>query len=391
MKVLWLTSWYPNRTSPTNGDFTERHAQAVAQFVQQLTIIHIVKDESLAAGTSEIVKEQRNNITIYTVYYGRGRYSAIFEKLYSYKKYLALQRSIFGQIVAGQGMPDLVHVHVAMKAGLFARELKKKYRIPYIVTEHSTIYYRQAKPNLYSMGRLYREMNTAVLRDAELLLPVSKDLGHVINCYCVQNKVEPIANVVDTTLFNYQQKSDAVFRFIHASYLNYQKNPEGIIAAAKMVKEKGYDFEIYFLGKEDEGLKKMARDNELECTVFFYPAVPYSEVARYMQQADAFVLFSRFENLPCVLLEALCCGLPVISSNVGGIKEIINDDNGMLVASEDVTALANAMQAMIRNSQNYNRQQIAANAAALYNYDAVGRQYAEVYQSVIEKSKTPCS
>ncbi|HMO61625.1 MAG TPA: glycosyltransferase [Ferruginibacter sp.] len=386
MKVLWLTSWFPNRTSPTNGDFTERHAAAVAPFVQQLFIIHVVKDDTLPAGSTEIVQQQQQNILLYTVYYGPGKYSALFEKIYSYHKYLALQRRVFKQIMTEFGRPDLVHVHVAMKAGLFARELKKKYRIPYIVTEHSTVYYPHSHPSLYTSGRIYRQMNVAVLRRAALLLPVSRDLGNTICRNFVQQDVLVIPNVVDTKLFYYKPVPAATFRFVHVSYLNYQKNPEGIIAACSLLKQKGYKFEITFAGKADEVLKTAAYTAGLTSDmVHFKPALPYNEVAALMQGAHAFVLFSRFENLPCVLLEAQCCGLPVISTNVGGIHEVVHPENGILVENENVQQLAAAMQQMIDNYSNYNREMIAAAASSKFNYNVVGRQHLPAYETVMHQ------
>ena len=65
----------------------------------------------------------------------------------------------------------------------------------------------------------------------------------------------------------------------------------------------------------------------------FTGMLPYEEVARLMRNSDAFVLFSLYENMPCVVLEALCCGLPVITSDVGGLKEVINQENGVLVCN----------------------------------------------------------
>jgi glycosyltransferase involved in cell wall biosynthesis len=115
--------------------------------------------------------------------------------------------------------------------------------------------------------------------------------------------------------------------------------------------------------------------------LFFEAAVPYDEVARQMQLSSVLLLFSRYENLPCVLLEALCCGLPVVSSRVGGIGEVINDSNGILVESGNVEQLAAAMIGIIENYKIYDRASIAKEALAMYNYEAVGKKYLSVYQS----------
>jgi len=386
MNVVWLASWFPNRTNPTTGDFIERHALAVAPFVKQLSVIAIIKDEAMPMHKVDIQERQIGNLHIYIAYYGPGRWSGIIEKILSQRKYLSLQKQLFNQIKKSAGIPDLVHVHVAMKAGMFARMLKKKYGVPYLVTEHWSGYYKVSKPSIYEMGKRYLWFNNSVLKDASLLLPVTNDLGETINRDFVKLPYRVIPNAVDTNLFFYKAFLPPVFRFIHPSYMNYPKNPEGILQACRQLKNLGYQFELEMIGNMDSVLLNMADDlGLLNETVFFEKEIPYTEVAWRMQQSSALLLFSRYENLPCIVLEALCCGLPVISSRVGGLAEVINDGNGLLVEKENIAELVKAMQQMMEVYQHYNRPAIAAAASALYNYDVVGSSIVDAYSSLIKK------
>ena len=386
MNVVWLTSWFPNRTNPTTGDFIERHAFAVAPFVKLLSVIAVIKDDALPKQTVNIQHRQIDNLHIYTVYYGPVGWSGFAEKLFSQVKYLSLQKKLFNQVKASAGIPDLVHVHVAMKAGIFARIIKKKYRVPYLVTEHWSGYYKVSKPNIYQMGMGYLWFNNKVLKDAALLLPVTKNLGETINRDFVKMPYRVIPNVVDTNLFFYKPFSPPVFRFIHPSYMNFPKNPEGILQACRQLKNLGYQFELEMIGNTDPKLLNMADDlGLLNENVFFEKEIPYADIAWRMQQSSALLLFSRYENLPCIVLEALCCGLPVISSRVGGLAEVINDSNGLLVEKENITELVKAMQQMIEHYQQYNRLAIAAAAGVLYNYAVVGSSIANAYLSILKK------
>ena len=160
-----------------------------------------------------------------------------------------------------------------------------------------------------------------------------------------------------------------------------------MVKAAIKLAELGYDFELLLLGNDDKELLKFVESTGLlNKNILIKPELPYSDVAKQMQESSALLLFSRFENLPCVLLEALCCGLPVISSDVGGIPEVITHKNGILVKSDDVDGLVNAMKSMIDNYSKFDREAIANDASRKFSYEVVAEKYLQVYKSLIEKS-----
>jgi L-malate glycosyltransferase len=76
--------------------------------------------------------------------------------------------------------------------------------------------------------------------------------------------------------------------------------------------------------------------------------------------------------------------MPVVSSEVGGINEVINDKNGILVKSENELQLKEAMKKMILNYADYNRQAIADDAKAKFSYAVVGKQFTEIYEGLIK-------
>jgi glycosyltransferase involved in cell wall biosynthesis len=94
------------------------------------------------------------------------------------------------------------------------------------------------------------------------------------------------------------------------------------------------------------------------------------------------VLFSFYENQPCVILESLCSGLPVIATRVGGIPELIQDDNGLLVDAGNEEQLLQAMKTMIQKEKNYDRKKISSLASARFSYEYVGKDICSVYDSV---------
>ncbi|MDB5222079.1 MAG: hypothetical protein JWN83_746 [Chitinophagaceae bacterium] len=381
--ILWLASWYPNALSPFDGDFIQRHAKA-ASIINTITVLFIKKDEE-GIITKNVKTEvtTTGTLTEIIIYYHPFK-SGIkkFDRLLSAKKYNTIYRRALKKFIHDNGYPSLVHVHVAMKAGMLALFLKKRYRTKYVVTEHWTGYFKNAAKNIYNSGYFFKRLNREILSGASLLLPVSYNLGKVINDI-VEVPFTVIPNVVDTKLFYYVPGEQNVFRFIHLSTMNYHKNPEGIIEAAKLLWDEGFQFELVMAGWINSVIKNFAKEILLSNhQLIFKNEMPYSEVAVEMQKSSALIMFSRIENLPCVILEALCCGLPVISSDVGGIKEIINNSNGILVDNENIPALKEAMKKMIRDYSIYNRESIAEKAALKFNYPEIGKQIYQVYSDI---------
>lgn len=378
--ILCLASWYPNRTDPYSGDFVERHVQAIARY-RKVIVLFVTKDKKMQNANPEIERIQTGeNLLVYKVYYRKSFYGWI-EKIFSWNTYVALQKKMFYQITQQYGNPDLIHVHIALKAGLPAFYIKKKYQIKYIISEHWTGYNRNAKDNIYK-NRLLKTLVKKILSNTALLLPVTKDLGEMINNDLIKVPYRVVPNVVNTDLFFYKPQENKKFKFIHVSSMNAHKNIEGIINAAKSLADEAFEFELLMIGWVNEKFISLAHNLIEKEIIHFKNEMPYEQVAKEMQGASAFVLFSTVENLPCVIVEALCCGLPVISSNVGGIKEVINESNGLLVKSKDEQELKEGMKKVMLNYNSYNRLSIAQQALAKFNYPTVGKQFDDIYKAV---------
>lgn len=382
--VLWLVSWFPGRTDPFNGDFIERHARAASAFVP-VKIIFVEKDVTLKAGRVVIEKENDPDMEIIRAYYNVK--TGIGSSLFSLLKYYSIQKHIFQSVVKIDGLPDLLHVHVAFKAGLLALHVKKKFGIPYLVSEHWSAYYKKSPNSIQHSGFWKRYLIKKVLRGAELILPVAEKLGQAIAQFCnTPQKVVP--NVVNTKVFFCKQQSSGAPVFVHASTMNYYKNPEGILQAAYDLHAEGVDFKLVMIGRFTPQLEEMARrSGSLDSFIFFKNEIPYFEVAKEMQAATAFILFSRFESLPCVILEAQCCGLPVIASNVGGISEVVTLENGILVESENVKQLKEAMRFMVGNHQSFDKEKISSTARARFGFEETGRQIAAIYDTCLNNKE----
>ena len=107
-------------------------------------------------------------------------------------------------------------------------------------------------------------------------------------------------------------------------------------------------------------------------------------MAEEYRDADAFVLASRLETFGVVYIEAMAAGLPVIATACGGPEDFVSPDNGILVPKEDVPALADAMERMIRTRESYDSAAIARFARDRFSPAAVAGELEAVYRQIVK-------
>ncbi|NOT52471.1 MAG: glycosyltransferase [Chitinophagaceae bacterium] len=380
-KVLWLCSWYPGKTEPFNGDFIQRHAQAAALY-NDIHVIHVTADSSgvIKETIAEIKKEE--GLVEHIVYYKKSM--TAWGRFIGHYKLLFLYKDAIRKYIGENGKPDLVHVHVPVKAGLLGLWMKKKYNIPYLVTEHWGIYNNVADLNYSGRTNWFKQYTKKIFGHAARFISVSRFLAEGVNRLVIKKDYEVIPNVVNTDLFFYKERpAQALFRFIHVSNMVPLKNAEGIVRAFKLLQEKNNNAELVMVGDTNDFIRQYAAEEGLPAgKVLFKGETPYKEVAGEMQQANCFILFSNIENSPCVIGEALCCGLPVIATNVGGVPELVNESNSILIEAKDENALVNAMQQVMNDYMKYDRKEIAENARTTFSYSVIGKKFDGIYSGL---------
>jgi len=374
-KILWLVSWYPNKTDAFDGDFIQRHARAAALYND----IHVifVKDVELQEKVNEDWRSE-NGLTEQIIYFKRptGLFARIRKQIIWRKLYWKAVKDYIYE----NGKPYLIHVHVPWKAGMIALGIKKRYGLLYVVTEHSGIYNETVEDSFAKKPALVKNMVRQIFEEARHFVSVSRFVAEGVNKFVTQKKYTIVPNVVDTSLFCYTKEKNEVFTFIHVSNMVSLKNVSGIIEAFQhFKKETGSDAQLILIGNRNDVYVKLAEQKGLlNSSIFFKGEIPYAEVAREMQKGHCFVLNSNIENSPCVIGEALCCGLPVITTNVGGISELVDDTNSIMFPPHS-NELAKVMKQIYQTYQHYNPEQIADKAAFRFGSDEIGRQFADVY------------
>ena len=379
--VLWLPSWYPNKLAPFDGDFIQRHAKAVALYNDILVIYGVPDEEEKLTSNVDENFTRNGRLAEHIIYFKKS--AGLLGRVRAFLKWNRLLRKTIKRYLKEMGKPAIVHVHVPMKAGLIARWIKRQYDVSYVVSEQSAHYKMGSHDDFFDKNFIYRKEMARVYREATAVTNVSVAVGNTIKELFNLKHVHTINNTVDTSLFNYEDSDNKTFRFIHVSTLTEsQKNVTGILSAIKKLSKRRQDFEFIIVGPANKEFRELIKSSGIENFVILTGEISYADVSKQMKRASSLVLFSRYENLPCVIVEALCCGLPVIATDVGGIKELINENNGMLVQSENENELTESMDHMINEYNNYDRKQIATNAGEKFSYSTIGKQFNTLYREI---------
>lgn len=384
--ILWLPSWYPNKLQPYNGDFVQRHAQAAALFFD-IEVIHVIKDEAGRVTKNihaEVTQSGRLRETI-IYYYHPKRAIKILNKISSQKKYQKIYKNAIAILFAERSKPLLTNVHVALNAGLIAQWIERKYGINYVVSEHSTIYLEEAVPNIKS-SPVFKALAKRIFSQSKQVMVVSDCLGKALQKNFDVREPVVIPNVVNENVFHYVEKPPSEKAvFIHISTLEYQKNPEQILQAFSMVKEKGLFFELHIVGPEKPDLIKLAQSLNIHSLVQFHAEMPQTRLAELIKSSDALVLFSRFETFGCVVIEAQACGVPVILSYIPVFYENATEENALFAENENASSLAEKITGFIQNRTRFNRKKISEGALQRYSYKTVGQQFKKWYDHLLQK------
>jgi len=142
-------------------------------------------------------------------------------------------------------------------------------------------------------------------------------------------------------------------------------------------------------GPELGNLQRLAGELGAKGYVSFVGRVPHEEVPYYLRAADVFVLYSGYEGLPHIVLEAMAAGAPVILSDTGGNPEVIeNGVNGLLIPTGDQEKLKEAILRVLRDTELAEEfvERSREKVKQAFSWDALMKRTLEVLQAVSDKA-----
>lgn len=357
MRILALTNLYPNPLQPHRATFNRQQLRAVAsQGGNRMTVVAPVAwtDELSArrAGKPPLPMGRRTMLDGLEVWHPRywfpprmlrGTYGLCYE--------WSVRRTV-DRLVA-DFRPDLLLATWVYPDGWAAVRLARRHALPVVIKVHGS------DVLVLTSGLRRRAATAAALREADGVIAVSQDLAERVRCLGVAaENVKVVYGGVDASRFHPGPKHEARNRLdlpgevpilLFVGNLVDVKGLDVLFDACGALAKRGTGFRLCLVGQGPlrAPLEQQAARLGIADRVQFLGPRPHEQLPDWFRAADLFVMSSRSEGVPNVLLEATACGTPFVATRVGGIPEVAHLGTGKLVPPDDATAMADAIGSML--------------------------------------------
>jgi len=366
LRVLHIVPWFPNPSNSIEGNFIAQHVEALQEFCEN-SVLHI----KFTDAKKGISKGVHNGIPI-----TRIATKPLINK-WRFKERLAA-RNVQKFLSKNHTNFDVVVFSVAYPNAIDLGKLKQQFKtIQFTIVEHWSAYHTNFNLSKHSKGR---KRIASIFNHSTPLIVVSNALGEDIKSFTeIKNlDFEVIPNIIDEKLFGYKEKVlGEPFTFCSINNWSAVKNPLLLIDAFHQLQIKHPNTRLILAGSgnlDDEILGKVKRLN-LEEKVEFLGRVSKEKVAHILTKAHIYCQSSNYETFSVICAEAIASGTPAIATNIGGVKDYINSENGLLVAKLTVIDWTDSLEKMMLNYKSYDLKQISENCINQFNSKQIGKQF----------------
>ena len=284
---------------------------------------------------------------------------------------------------------DIINAHWLYPDSIAAYFIAKILGIPLVITALGSDVHRDISRKYFGNIILW------VLKRVQKVTTKSNSLKEILTKKGVsQEKIEVIQNGIDIDKFDvldkFKCKQDLNLQLyykyiVFIGRLETVKNPQILIEAVELISKMKFDQKIKVImignGSLEEDIKNQIKDSKLTDFFILKNKVSHSEIPKWINSADLLCLSSLNEGHPNVIMEALACGCPVVSSNVGDVSEYINKSNGIIFKKKSKSDLAQALIAGMANK--WNRQTIR-NSVIDMTWEKSAEKYLTLFDSSLE-------
>ena len=279
---------------------------------------------------------------------------------------------------------DLVHAFFGFPTGWLCYRTANK--LPYIISLRGS-----DVPGQHARLKLDYKILTpvfgAIWKKAAALVACSEGLKSRALRFLPSALIDVIPNGVD--LDRFRPAEDArisdVLRLLTVGRLSVTKRVEMLIDAVHILKDDGFNvrFTIVGGGQIEQNLRQIVAEKNLSDVVEITGRLDSERMPQVYRQNDIFISASMQEGMSNAMLEAMACGLPIVTTRCEGVQELVAD-NGIVVERAQAEEIAEAIRKLARDQQSYRQMSCASRKrAAQFSWSSVANQYIECYKKVL--------
>jgi glycosyltransferase involved in cell wall biosynthesis len=287
---------------------------------------------------------------------------------------------------------DFIHYFFSLPTAFLSILPGKHRKLPYIVSLRGSdvpnydIYNRKLK----LLHKIYLPITKFIWKKAKAVIAVTTSLKETALRTKPNQLIDVIPNGIDTNIFSPVEckRNDNKFHLITVSRLIERKGIQYILNAMSELNDESIHLSIVGEGNYEKELRNMCNKLGLKSVVTFTGFRRRDAIPVYFSQSDVFILPSLAEAFGNVIAEAMACGLPIISTNEGGIPDLVGEENGILVEPGNVEQIKSAIMAMKTNEEMRIRMG-KANTVKIeqkYKWEKVAIAYNRIYEKSLNGS-----
>jgi len=347
MNVLVLSDTFPNALAPWRGPYNRQQIECLSKYCR-LTVINPFPWPRMFMGKQyrALIAGPDNVLDGIPLYHPVFWYLPVVGRNTTWRGVTsATERTLRKYDLTDF---DVVLATFAYVHGPAARQIARNLGVPYVIkTRGSDLHTLPARGER-------RERTAEALRDASAVAAVSRNLADiVVELGASPDRIHLLPNGIDVATFDMIPREEARARvgfnpeeklLFFAGNLLPVKGLDVLLDAVQLVRDRlNAKVVIAGTGPLRATLERTLVKNRLHDRVTLLGSLSRTEIATWMNAADALVLPSRNEGCPNVVLEALCCGTPVVASRVGAVPDFLDETRGIMFESESTRALAQAL------------------------------------------------
>lgn len=221
-----------------------------------------------------------------------------------------------------------------------------------------------------------------LLNDVDKLVVLSDSWHKFFSAFVSSEKIRVLFNPSATYSATYKKRANPKVKVLFMGRIGQRKGAFDLINAVKKIRFLCFTLDLVGDGEGDK-IRNIVNKENLNNLVNIYDWVPHDKVGSLYDEADILVLPSYAEGMPMSILEAIGKGLPIISTNVGGIPEVVIDgSNGFIINPGDIEALSEKLEMLISDASL--REEMGRNGLLLagekFSIDKIFSQLKELYE-----------